>query len=186
MIFDDLTGRQFGSWYVIERAENRSDGTAAYRCQCKCDKGTIRKITGSALRHNRTTKCAWCAGRKGWFMSSRKVAKDQRYGWLTTKKFVGGGKGGGKGPKWECVCHCGRTLLVGGYHLVSGHSTKCRSCSVRVRHVASGYHSLTDVDRQKMTATCNKCGAVPVTLNRGVAKCYVASVHGRVQHLNEA
>ena len=37
-------------------------------------------------------------------MSSRKVAKDQRYGWLTTKKFVGGGKGGGKGPKWECVC----------------------------------------------------------------------------------
>ena len=52
--------------------------------------------------------------------------------------------------------------------------------------MASGYHSLTDVDRQKMTATCNKCGAVPVILNRGVAKCYVASVHGRVQHLNEA
>jgi hypothetical protein len=93
-------------------------------------------------------------------MSSRKVVKDQRYGWLTTKKFVGGGKGGGKGPKWECVCDCGRTLIVGGYHLVSGHSTKCRSCSVRVRHVASGYYSLTDVDRQKMTATCNKCGAV--------------------------
>ena len=176
---EDLTGRRFGKWYVIGRAENRKDGSAQWTCRCDC--GTIRVITGSPLRNGRTIKCAFCGGRNGWLLSARQITEGQRYGSLITKKYVGN-----KPIKWECVCACGRTLTVIGYHLVSGHSTKCRSCSVRVRHVASDYHSLTDINHEKMTATCKKCGRVPIRFNGDIAKCYVASVHGRVHHPDEA
>ncbi len=39
---EDLTGRTFERLTVLERAENRRDGSAQWKCQCKC--GNIRTL----------------------------------------------------------------------------------------------------------------------------------------------
>jgi hypothetical protein len=183
---EDLTGRRFGRWHVIERAENRPDRTgrsnARWKCRCECEFGTIRTITGWALRAGNTTKCGRCGRRNGSSLSAREIVKDQRYGWLTTKQYLGGRR-----TNWECVCDCGRTLVVTGYHLVSGHSTKCRSCSVKTRYKAAGYHSLTDINKKTMTAKCCICGLVPIRCDGRSPRCYVATVVGaRVSRPDEA
>jgi len=153
-----------------------------WRCRCNCAKAAIRVIRGSDLRHRHTNGCAWCAcRRKQHALSARDVVLGWRYGSLTTTKYIGG-----RLLAWECVCECGKTIIVGGYHLISGHSTKCRSCSVKTRYKAKGFHSLSQVNRETMRAKCELCGLVPIRLLRTVPKCYVSSIHGKVHHPNEA
>lgn len=54
----DLTGKQFGRWTVIERAENRIFGgkpAAFWKCKCTC--GTIRDVNGRALKDGTSVSC---------------------------------------------------------------------------------------------------------------------------------
>ena len=57
----DLTGQRFGKWEVLER-----DGTlrnhAAWLCRCDC--GTVRRITSNTLRSGRTRGCLHCHRRQ--------------------------------------------------------------------------------------------------------------------------
>lgn len=55
----DLSGRQFGIWTVLERADNTNSGTPAWRCKCRC--GTKRIVSGVNLR-NKTSKSCGCLG----------------------------------------------------------------------------------------------------------------------------
>lgn len=55
MALKDMTGSAFGALTVTERASNLSDGTAAWRCICKC--GEIRVIPGNSLRAGRNKSC---------------------------------------------------------------------------------------------------------------------------------
>lgn len=52
----DITGKQFGSLTVIERAESKSCGVAMWKCSCKCGKVTIKE--GRALRAGRVKSCS--------------------------------------------------------------------------------------------------------------------------------
>lgn len=61
--FDDLTGKKFGFWSVVEIykvAENR------YYWLCKCDCGTIRAVLASSLRSGKSQSCG-CY--KKWFLA---------------------------------------------------------------------------------------------------------------------
>jgi len=55
----DLTGRRFGSWLVLRRAENKS-GKPGWLCRCECseDCGEERTIHGNHLRSGRSTSCS--------------------------------------------------------------------------------------------------------------------------------
>lgn len=51
----DLTGQRFGKLLVIEKTEQRSDGSVMWKCQCDC--GAIKIINGSSLRQGLTRSC---------------------------------------------------------------------------------------------------------------------------------
>jgi hypothetical protein len=51
----DLTGKRFGRWFVISRAENNSSGRACWLCRCIC--GTERVLAGILLRNGHSQSC---------------------------------------------------------------------------------------------------------------------------------
>lgn len=63
--FKDLTGQKFGKLLVLERVDNTWDGRARWKCQCDC--GTIKEITGEALRKGSSMSCG-CMASKGEFL----------------------------------------------------------------------------------------------------------------------
>ena len=59
---EDLTGRVFGRWRVIEQTDDYitpSSGARAARwlCECSCDEHTVRKITGDILKKGESQSC---------------------------------------------------------------------------------------------------------------------------------
>lgn len=57
----DMTGRRFGDWLVLQKAESSKKG-AKWLCQCDC--GTKQEIYGSILRAGNSKSCRECACRK--------------------------------------------------------------------------------------------------------------------------
>lgn len=55
---EDLIGKQFGSWAVLEKIKNEERNEWLYKCSCKC--GTERLIPGNRLKSGETTKCHRC------------------------------------------------------------------------------------------------------------------------------
>ena len=60
---EDLTGRRFGSYTVIEFSRSishpDSGGTVYWRCQCDC--GEVNEVQAGALRRKSDIKCRKCA-----------------------------------------------------------------------------------------------------------------------------
>jgi hypothetical protein len=57
---EDLTGKRFGRYTVISRAENK--GRMAYWI-CKCDCGTIKEVRGQHLMYGKILSCG-CLGKE--------------------------------------------------------------------------------------------------------------------------
>ncbi len=53
--YEDLTGRKFGRWVVIERSDYYNRNTIMWLCECVC--GTKRRVAGISLRAGRTKSC---------------------------------------------------------------------------------------------------------------------------------
>jgi hypothetical protein len=57
----DITGKRFGQWVVLSRAESKKWGHAVVAYwNCKCDCGTERKVIGQSLRKGTSASCG-CA-----------------------------------------------------------------------------------------------------------------------------
>ncbi len=54
MRFEDLTGKQFGYWTVLNRAESKNKRTK-WLCKCKC--GTIKEVDAGSLKSGASTSC---------------------------------------------------------------------------------------------------------------------------------
>lgn len=54
--FEDLTGREFGRWKVLERGENYRSG-ATWVCECQCPLKTVKTVTAGNLRSGGSTNC---------------------------------------------------------------------------------------------------------------------------------
>lgn len=53
--FEDLSGKTFGYWTVVKRAENTKNGSAQWLCKCEC--GAERVIRAQALKNGTTKSC---------------------------------------------------------------------------------------------------------------------------------
>lgn len=54
---DDLKGRRFGKWKVIERLPNRGNLTM---WKCRCDCGSEAPVQAGSLKDGSSTKCVRC------------------------------------------------------------------------------------------------------------------------------
>lgn len=52
---EDLSGRQFGYWKVIERVDNYKDGSARWLCECECGNRKIHRTC--TLKRGQTKSC---------------------------------------------------------------------------------------------------------------------------------
>ena len=104
--FQDLTGKHFGEWEVLEYL-----GNSMWKCRCSC--GTLRNIGGYALTHGITKSCG--------HVGKSKPMNDitgQKFGFLTAIEYVGE-------SKWRCQCDCGNETEVLVTHLINGTIKSC-------------------------------------------------------------
>ena len=115
----DLTGKRFGRWTVVGRAENVIKMTM-WLCHCDC--GTERVVHGNALRSGNSQSCG-CLQRE---LASKQHLIDEtgnRYGrWLVLERAENAKQGK---TRWLCRCDCGNEGMVMASDLRSGRSQSC-------------------------------------------------------------
>lgn len=119
----DLTGQRFGSWTVLNRAENISKNASWV---CKCDCGNIKTVRGDLLRQGISTHCGCQKPTK------TKKVKTPRYENLLNQKFgnltvvaLSDRRTTNGGVYWQCQCDCGNKIEVSATRLKNGKKTNC-------------------------------------------------------------
>lgn len=111
----DLTGKVFGGWTVISRAENNKYNHILWKCICTC--GTIKKINGGSLRGRRTTNCGCIKA-----ASNTVNILGQVFGRLTVISREGSI---GDSAAWRCKCECGNESVTSSKNLRQGATKSC-------------------------------------------------------------
>ena len=106
----DLTGKRFGKLTVLRKSENRRGKSILWVCQCDCG-NLCEKPTGE-LNGGTATSCG-CSWRQP------AVHEGDRFGRLTAIRPTE--KRSARAVVWECLCDCGKTVMVRTTSLTSGH-----------------------------------------------------------------
>lgn len=121
--FQDLTGKKFGKYTVIDYAgpasPHKVNKEHSWNCLCEC--GREKVVRGASLKSGQTQSC-------GCF---HKAILKKRVIDLTGKKFglltVVGFSGEYRGCEllWQCQCECGQSKLIRGVSLRNGDTKSC-------------------------------------------------------------
>lgn len=105
---DDLTGKIFGDWKVLEYVGNKS-----YKCECQCENKTIKIIQAQTLRDGRSKSC-------GHDSSTLRDIENQQFGLWKVIEYEGNGM-------WKCECQCENKTIrsIYGGSLRAGRTTSC-------------------------------------------------------------
>lgn len=124
----DLTGKHFGRWTVISRAEDyiKPNGKHIPRWNCQCLCGNKGLVSGENLKSGHSQSCG-CLAREA--LSTRRLddLSNKRFGRLTVKHRVDDYQqpNGNKIPVWHCVCDCGNEIDVRSPNLRYGDTHSC-------------------------------------------------------------
>lgn len=111
----DLTGQRFGRLVAIEPTQERSaKGATVWKCRCDCGEETLAPVTQLTQGFKKSCGCLSHPPIKNY------VGK--RFGQLTVKGYAGKASGM---HRWECLCDCGNTTIVGQTLLQSGKTKSC-------------------------------------------------------------
>lgn len=102
---NDITGKHFGDWEVLEYA-----GNMMWKCKCSC--GTIREVYGKHLREGKSKSCGHNGNPKKMDLT------DMDFGEYHVLRYYGD-------KKWLCQCSCGKIKAIDGYRLRNGFVTSC-------------------------------------------------------------
>ena len=111
--FKDLTGKQFGKWKVLDKAESNGNG-ARWVCQCEC--GNIKIITTSVLNSGMSKSC-------GCINHNYNDLTGKKFGYWTVLSRAKNNQHGGS--IWLCKCECGKERAVSAQGLKNGTSKSC-------------------------------------------------------------
>jgi hypothetical protein len=134
--FIDLTGNRIGKWTVGELQPEKRGRSFVWLCKCDC--GTIRKVSGEMLRKGVSESCGkLCCHSKFVDISGKKFGK------LTVIKILSSRIDGE--IAWECICDCGVVVRTKRGSMKSNSSCGGHKCS-------STYNDLTGKVFSKLTA----------------------------------
>ena len=120
----DLSGKRFGHWTVLDRAESRHK-YAYWRCQCDC--GAIHEVRGTTLVSGQSTMCRKCSNS---ILNPTKNLMGRRFGhWTVLEKA----EVRGSNVYWRCQCDCGTISDVSALSLKQGTSKGCIKCAAKRR-----------------------------------------------------
>lgn len=104
--FIDITGQQFGNWYVIEYVKEKK----LWLCECQCENHTRKLIASADLRKGKSTNC-------GCMRKQDLTGKQFRH--LIVDSYAGD-------YHWNCHCiECGKQFKVHTYHLEHDNIPNC-------------------------------------------------------------
>lgn len=138
-VLEDLTGRKFGRWTVIERAPNRvskSGKTRSIMWKCRCECGVEKDVGARALKTGMSTSCG-CLQKERVSEAFTDDLTGQVFSHLTVlyrngswypKVNDGQTRRGGVRAVWHCKCDCGAECDAVGELLKNGDVTSC-GCS---------------------------------------------------------
>ena len=114
-IAEDLTGRTFGDWLVLERDKTRKNAKVYWVCKCKqC--GTIKSVRADALKRGKSLSCKSCARTKHKNMEGKIISS-----WKILEKI--------NSKQYKCLCtKCGSVHNIHIANIISGKSTCCINC----------------------------------------------------------
>lgn len=117
--FIDLTGKRYSRLTVIEKTDQRANGSVVWRCQCDCG----NECFVSSRRLNAGTKSCGCLQKE---ITSNRMRKDltgQRFGKLIALEPTNERKHGS--IVWKCLCDCGNICYTYTEMLMNGHTQSC-------------------------------------------------------------
>lgn len=142
---NDLTGRIFGKWTVIKRAENSKSNMTRYLCKCEC--GKEKNIFAKHLNSGDSTSCGSCNIKSGnkhpqwngcgditghWWSTHIGACDRQRNGNITpvriTKEFA-----------WSLFLKQERKCALSGLSLTISNDHKINTASIDRIDSAKGY-----------------------------------------------
>ncbi len=108
--FIDLTGRTFGSWFIIERAKDRK-GQTYWLCKCQC--GNKREVNSASLRKGLSSSCG-C-------LKYNDLTGQRFNNWTVLRRA----NTRNKDIYWLCRCRCGTEREVTSQSLRLGKTKGC-------------------------------------------------------------
>lgn len=108
--FEDLTGKRFGRWTVIQRAPNKNTRTS-WLCQCDC--GKQKEVLSCHLKSGRSQSCG-CLAKEIQSKTNLKDLTGQRFGNLTV---LARDPSPSCRVRWLCKCDCGTIKSIDGAEL---------------------------------------------------------------------
>ena len=139
--FQDLTGKKFGDWKVLNLSEKRTGGRVHWDCECTLC-GKIVGVSAHNLTMGKSNNCG-CESKK---MASRKYCINEignKYGELTVINRCGVDKN--LRAVWSVMCSCGKEFSVKGKDLRSGKVISCPECG----HKRGGIKTRIDITNNK-------------------------------------
>ena len=118
--FKDLAGQIFGRFTVIDVADKTKLG--AYRWNCKCDCGQIKKVISYNLLNGNSQSCG-CLQRENTSRAKFKDLTNQRFGKLAAISVARQNKQ--HNYFWNCLCDCGKNKVISSSNLIQGYTNSC-------------------------------------------------------------
>lgn len=115
---DDLSGKQFGYWTVIERTENNENGKARYRCRCRC--GTARVVAAKNLKNGSSRSCGCLRSETN---STAGNLVGQVFGKWTV--LAPAERSRDRMKQYLCRCQCGTERVIAGSYLLRDKTKSC-------------------------------------------------------------
>lgn len=119
---EEMIGLQFGRWTVIDVIKKYKNGKTYCKCQCSCEKHTIKMVYKHSLLKGESKSCG-CLNREMIQERSRKDRVGERFSHLVIKKMLYQYRG----EKTYCLCNCdcGNEHICSLSNLITGHTTSC-------------------------------------------------------------
>lgn len=120
----DETGKRYGRWTVLEKAESNDRGDAYWLCRCDC--GTERVVKGGSLRSGDSKSCG-CYHREVSAETaarnfSRPIEPGTRFNRLIVLEPMGSD---GTYLTYKCRCDCGNEIVTRSNSLRTGNTQSC-------------------------------------------------------------
>lgn len=162
----DLTGKQFGRWTVLRRAEKEG----YFTCQCEC--GTIKDVYRHSLLSGMSTGCQRCAFAHSDAMKSAAAQKSVKAKNAAVEKYEGETVSGWKiieilSPRkpntsmWcKAVCpQCGKTVEVSLSNITRASPIlRCAGCARDMKNKIDVIHSVTQIDGSSLSSVKSRMG----------------------------
>lgn len=121
---ENLAGKQFGYWTVLDQCERDTYGNYRWKCRCRC--GTERMVLARNLRGGISQSCGCMREER---KKEKKDLTGKVFGELTVLRSEDE-----SGNRWVCRCAaCGRECIIPRYRLTSGKKRHC-GCKTKKDH----------------------------------------------------